>query len=91
MTYAALNDAALVISGDRVAWTGPASRAPAADRAGPTDGSAQHPWFEQRVTLVDLFLDTTSLISIMHPKVIFPPGAVDRSVIPKGASSLGLS
>ena len=26
-----------------------------------------------------------------HPKVIFPPGAVDRSVIPKGASSLGLS
>jgi hypothetical protein len=36
-TYAALNDAALVISGDRVAWTGPASRAPAADRAGRTD------------------------------------------------------
>ena len=31
-TYAALNDAALVISGDRVAWTGPASQAPAADR-----------------------------------------------------------
>ncbi len=25
-TYAALNDAALVISGDRVAWTGPAWR-----------------------------------------------------------------
>ena len=37
-TYAALNDAALVISGDRVAWTGPASRAPAADRAERTDG-----------------------------------------------------
>jgi imidazolonepropionase len=35
-TYAALNDAALVISGDRVAWTGPASRAPTADRAGRT-------------------------------------------------------
>jgi hypothetical protein len=33
-TYATLNDAALVIFGDRVAWTGPASRAPAADRAG---------------------------------------------------------
>ena len=32
-TYATLNNAALVISGDRVAWTGPASRAPAADRA----------------------------------------------------------
>jgi hypothetical protein len=43
-TYAALNDAALVISGDRVAWTGPASRAPAADRAGRMDGSDQHPW-----------------------------------------------
>jgi hypothetical protein len=42
-TYAALNDTALVISGDRVAWTGPASRAPAADRAGRTDGSDQQP------------------------------------------------
>ncbi len=41
-TYAALNDAALVISGDRVALAGPASRAPAADRAGRTDGSDQH-------------------------------------------------
>jgi imidazolonepropionase len=28
-TYAALNDAALVISGDQVAWTGPPSRAAA--------------------------------------------------------------
>ena len=37
-TYATPNDAALVISGDRVAWTGPASRAPAADRAGRTTG-----------------------------------------------------
>jgi hypothetical protein len=26
-----------------------------------------------------------------HPKVIFPPGAVDRSVISMGAASLGLS
>ena len=42
-TYAALNDAALVISGDRVAWTGPAPRAPSADRAGRTDGPDQHP------------------------------------------------
>ena len=42
-THAALNDAALVISGDPVAWTGPASRAPGADRAGRTDGSDQHP------------------------------------------------
>jgi imidazolonepropionase len=42
-TYAALNDAALVISGDRVAWTGPASRAPAADRAGRTDGRINTP------------------------------------------------
>ena len=36
-THAALNNAALVISGDRVAWTEPASRAPAADRADRTD------------------------------------------------------
>jgi hypothetical protein len=36
-TYATLNNAALVISGDRVAWAGPASRAPAADRADRTD------------------------------------------------------
>jgi imidazolonepropionase len=36
-TLRRLNDAVLVISGDRVAWTGPASRAPAADRAGRTD------------------------------------------------------
>jgi hypothetical protein len=35
-TYAAPNNAALVISGDRVTCTGPASRAPAADRTGPT-------------------------------------------------------
>lgn len=37
-TYATLNNAALVISGDRVTWAGPASRASAADRAGRTDG-----------------------------------------------------
>ena len=36
-TYATPNNAALVISADRVAWTGPASRAPAADRADRTD------------------------------------------------------
>jgi imidazolonepropionase len=30
-TYAALTDAALVIAEGEVAWTGPASRAPAAD------------------------------------------------------------
>ena len=29
--FAALSDAALVIWGDRVAWTGPAAQAPAAD------------------------------------------------------------
>lgn len=29
--FAAIEDAALVIEGDRIAWTGPASRAPAAD------------------------------------------------------------
>ncbi len=33
-TYATPNNAALVISGDRVAWTGPDSRAPAT-RQGP--------------------------------------------------------
>ena len=42
-TYATLNNAAPVISGDRVTWAGPASRVPAADRAGRTDGSDQHP------------------------------------------------
>ncbi len=42
-TYATLNNSALVISGDRVTWTGPASRAPATDRAGWTHGSDQHP------------------------------------------------
>ena len=36
-TYATPNNAALVISAERVAWTGPASRAPAADRADRTD------------------------------------------------------
>ena len=29
--FASLDDAALVIEGDRIAWTGPSSRAPAAD------------------------------------------------------------
>ena len=42
-TYATLNNAALVISWDRVTWAGPASRASAADRVGWTDGSDQHP------------------------------------------------
>ncbi len=42
-TYATLNDAALVISGDGVAWTGPAARAPAADRAGRTEASLINP------------------------------------------------
>jgi len=42
-TYAVLNGAALVISGNRVAWTGPASPVPAADRSGRTDGRTNTP------------------------------------------------
>jgi len=41
--YAALADAALVISGDRVAWTGPAARAPAADAVVDAGGRAGQP------------------------------------------------
>jgi imidazolonepropionase len=43
--YAALADAALVISGDRVAWTGPAARAPAADAVVDAGGRAVLPGF----------------------------------------------
>src|SRR5580658_10739864 len=43
--YAALTDAALVISGDRVAWTGPAARAPAADAVVDVGGRAVLPGF----------------------------------------------
>jgi imidazolonepropionase len=43
--FAAVRDAALVISGDRVAWTGPASRAPAADSAVDAGGRAVLPGF----------------------------------------------
>jgi imidazolonepropionase len=43
--FAALPDAALVISGGRVAWTGPASRAPAADQAVDCGGRAVLPGF----------------------------------------------
>jgi imidazolonepropionase len=43
--FAALKDAALVIAGDRVAWTGPASRAPAADAVVDVSGRAVLPGF----------------------------------------------
>jgi imidazolonepropionase len=43
--YAAVADAALVIDEDRVAWTGPASRAPAADEAVDAAGRAVLPGF----------------------------------------------
>src|SRR6266446_3634953 len=43
--YAAMSDAALVISGGRVAWTGPASRAPAADAVVDAAGRAVLPGF----------------------------------------------
>jgi imidazolonepropionase len=43
--FAALHDAALVISGDRIAWTGPASRAPAADEVLDAAGRAVLPGF----------------------------------------------
>src|SRR5260370_40275324 len=43
--YAAMTDAALVISGGRVAWTGPASRAPAADSVVDAGGRAMLPGF----------------------------------------------
>ena len=43
--WAALNDAAIVIEDGRVAWTGPASRAPAADAAVDAAGRAVLPGF----------------------------------------------
>jgi imidazolonepropionase len=43
--FAAIADAAIVISGDRVAWTGPASRAPAADSELDAGGRAVLPGF----------------------------------------------
>ncbi len=43
--FAVVNDAALVIEGDRIAWTGPASRAPAADELVDAAGRAVLPGF----------------------------------------------
>jgi imidazolonepropionase len=43
--FAVVNDAALVIEGDRIAWTGPSSRAPAADAAVDAAGRAVLPGF----------------------------------------------
>jgi len=43
--FAALSDAALVIEGDRVAWTGPAASAPAADDVVDVGGRAVLPGF----------------------------------------------
>ena len=43
--FAAISDAALVISGDRIAWTGPAARAPAADDYLDAAGRAVLPGF----------------------------------------------
>ena len=43
--FAALKDAALVIAGGTVAWTGPASRAPAADTVLDASGRAVLPGF----------------------------------------------
>ena len=43
--FAAITDAALVIDGDRVAWTGPAARAPAADDVIDAAGRAVLPGF----------------------------------------------
>ena len=43
--FAALNDAALVIEEDRVAWTGPSARAPAADTVVDAAGQAVLPGF----------------------------------------------
>ena len=43
--FAALKDAALVITADRVAWTGPAARAPAADAVVDASGRAVLPGF----------------------------------------------
>src|ERR1700722_8125283 len=43
--FALINDAALVIEGDRIAWTGPSSGAPAADAAVDAAGRAVLPGF----------------------------------------------
>ena len=43
--FAALDDAALVIEGDRVVWTGPSARAPAADTVVDAAGQAVLPGF----------------------------------------------
>ena len=43
--FAAIGDAALVIEGDRIAWTGPAARAPAADDFLDAAGRAVLPGF----------------------------------------------
>ena len=43
--FASINDAALVIEGDRIAWTGPSSRAPAADGVLDAAGRAVLPGF----------------------------------------------
>jgi len=43
--FAAVRDAAVVIEGERVAWTGPASRAPAADEVIDAEGRAVLPGF----------------------------------------------
>ena len=43
--FALINDAALVIEGDRIAWTGPSSRAPAADETVDAAGRAVLPGF----------------------------------------------
>src|SRR5258708_885915 len=44
-SFAAIGDAALVIEGDRVAWTGPAAHAPAADEVVDAAGRAVLPGF----------------------------------------------
>ena len=43
--FAAISNAALVIEGDKIAWTGPASRAPAADAVVDAAGRAVLPGF----------------------------------------------
>src|SRR5437868_11647187 len=44
-SFAAIGDAALVIEGDRIAWTGPAAQAPAADEVVDAAGRAVLPGF----------------------------------------------
>ena len=44
-SFAAMTDAALVIAGGKVAWTGPAARAPAADTVVDVAGRAVLPGF----------------------------------------------